>query len=117
MESVNFKIYKGTERIGILPGKFVNKTELHEKYILLGNDYIIKSGYIIYADKDEKFYVTDVRVHRSCNSNNNLEIYYETSAEHAKQTKADIRFWLPIIISNSISIAALIVAILAYIKK
>ena len=34
-----------------------------------------------------------------------------------EQKKQNFRFWLPLIVSNSISIAALLVAILAYIKK
>lgn len=37
--------------------------------------------------------------------------------EEAEQKKQNFRFWLPLIVSNSISVAALLVAILAYIKK
>ena len=37
--------------------------------------------------------------------------------EEAQQKKQNFRFWLTLIVSNLISVASLIVAILAYIKK
>ena len=49
--------------------------------------------------------------------NTNVSISPDTLAEFEEYNRSAFRFWITIIISNSISIGALIVAILAYIKK
>ena len=113
MEPINIEIYKGFKQIGMLPGKFIDKTELREKHILLSNKYDIKPGYILIADKREKFYVIDVRLHRTHRTNRKLEIYYETEATHRQRVAAERK----VNFSLFIAFAALIVSTIALFKK
>lgn len=106
------KIYKGKKLIGILPCKLIKKTEMRDEHLLIRNTYNIKPGYAIIFNDVEKFYVKDVRT--SSSDKTHIEVYFKTNAQHKEKI---IEFWIPIIISNIISVVALIVAILAYLKQ
>lgn len=111
MKANIFEIFNKEKSIGILPGKFVNKSNLHEEHLLLSDTYSIKPGYIIIANKCEKFYVTDVRLHHS--TEHKLEVYYETEGEYIKQQKQRQHNWhLQIFSTISGAIAGFITSII-----
>lgn len=113
MEPINIEIYKGFKQIGMLPGEFMDKTELREEHLLLSDSYEIKPGYTIVANKREKLYVTDVRLHRAYDSNKKVEVYYEIEGEHKRRTSAEKKSSLSLIIS----LLSLAVSIIALIKS
>lgn len=80
MKPNQFEIYNSKKFIGVLPGTYIDKTEFCEKHLLISNSYKIIPGFIIIANKQEKLYVTDVRLNHS--DNNKIEVYYETEGEH-----------------------------------
>ncbi len=113
MEPNIFDIYNGKNYIGVLPGSFIEKTELREEHLLLSDSYDIKPGYTIVANKREKFYVTDVRIHRAYDSNKKVEVYYEIEGEHKRRTFSEKKSSLSLIIS----LLSLAVSIIALIKS
>ena len=105
------EIYRRTKNIGVLPCKFIKKTEFCEEHILLSDTYVIKPGYILLINGREKFYVTDIRLHHP--NEHKLEIYYETAASHKIKITANRKVNLSLLIA----FLALIVSIIALFKK
>lgn len=105
------KIYdKRKKSVGIVPGKFVNKTEFCEEHLLLSDTYVIKPGYELVLDDREKFYATDIRLHHP--NDHKLEIYYETAESHKIRTTTNRK----VNISLLIAFLALVVSIIALFK-
>lgn len=105
------EIYKRKKLIGILPCKFVKKTELCDEHLLMRDTYNIKPGYILLTNKCEKFFVTDIRFHHS--QDHKIEIYFESVANHKNRVKTEIK----VNISLGIALFSLIVSIVALIKS
>lgn len=105
------EIYKGRKRVGVLPCKFVKKTELYEEHLLMRDIYNIKPGYKLLINNRERFYVTDVRLQNS--QEHRLEIFFETVAAHKNRVKTEIKVNL----SLGIAFLSLIVSTVALIKS
>ena len=88
------EIYKGKKLKWFLPCRFVKKSDMHDEHFLISNKQNIKPGYIISINNQERFYITDVRLHRP--QNTHLKIYFETVTSHKAKL---FNFWIPTIIS------------------
>lgn len=106
----NCQIYKGKKRIGILPCKFIKKTDLYDEYFLISNTYRIKPGYILVIDNKEKFYVTDVRL---IHNDTRLRVFFETVAQHKNNVATNRKVNLSLVIA----FASFIVSTIALIKS
>ncbi|MBE7053430.1 MAG: hypothetical protein E7391_04055 [Ruminococcaceae bacterium] len=93
------QIYKGKKLMWTLPCKFIKKSDLCDEHFLIPNKQRIKPGHIISINNQEKFYVTDVRLHRP--QDTHVEIYFETITKHKAKF---FNFWIP----TTISIVALL---------
>lgn len=113
MEPNSFEIYKGKKYVGILPGKYIKKTDFCEEHLMLSDTYDIRPGYTIIADNREKLYVTDVRLYRSHSSVYKLEVFYEIEGKHQRRISAERKTTFALVIS----LISLIVSIIALIKN
>lgn len=108
-----------------LTGKFFNDNN-GNRYAILRNSPKFQRGSLLIvkekteygeSENEERYYITNIEPIHNNQEIKKSKVYLETECEHAERRTQSRRFWIPLIVSNLISIAALIVAILAYIKK
>ena len=104
-------IYKRKKIKAVLPCRYVKKTDLHDEYFLIHNHESIKPGYILSINNQEKFYVTDVRLHHS--QDTHIEVYFETVAQHKEKIISKKK----VNISLCIASLSLVVSIIALVKS
>lgn len=109
-----------------LIGKFATEENTGNTYVVLQNSSKLKRGRLLIAkernedgetDYVERYYITNITPVHNTQPLKKVKVHLETESEHAERRMQSRRFWIPLIVSNLISVAALIVAILAYIKK
>lgn len=92
----------------LYPYKQIDSTEFRKLFRIDFNDFNIRELYslkLITTDSSKLYNPSVIKL-------------TEQGRAYVEEFKNDeIRFWVPIIISNMLSIAALVVAILAYLKR
>jgi len=126
MNDYHFYIPKIKSNSVPLMGKFFNEGNNGKRYVVVHSSPKLKQGRLVIAKKkkeygedenEERYYITNIEAIHNNKPARKSKVYLETECEHAERKMQIRHFWIPLIVSNLISIAALIVAILAYIVK
>lgn len=124
MNNYNFYVSKVTSVP--LIGKFATDENTGETYAVLHSSSRLKRGKLLIAkernevgetDYVEHYYITNIEPIHNAQPLKKVKVHFETESEHAERKTQTRHFWIPIIITNLISLVGLIVAILAYIKE
>lgn len=124
----DYHFYVSEIKIDSVPliGKFFKEENNGKRYVILHNSHKLKRGSLVIAKEkkeygesndEERYYITNIEPIHNNHTIKKAKVYLETECEHAERRMQSRRFWIPLIVSNLISIAALIVAILAYTEK
>lgn len=124
MSNYNFYVSKTTS--APLIGKFVTEETTGRIYAILHSSPKLKRGKLLIAKEQneegetghvERYYITNIIPVHSTHPIKKVKVHLETESEHAEHKTQTQHFWIPLIVSNLISLVGLIVAILAYIKE